>query len=71
MAGDVSTVKSGTRAVTVYATEALDNQEMLLGDFQVAGVTGVTAANLPAINQVLSTKAPADSDTNPKLQAIV
>jgi hypothetical protein len=44
---------------------------MLLTDFQVAGITGVTAANLAAINQVLSTKTVTDSDTNPKLQAIV
>jgi hypothetical protein len=71
MSGDVSTVKSGVRTLTVYATEALGNVDMTLSDFAQAGVTGVSADNLASVNQVLSTKSSAGTDTNPKLQAIV
>ena len=69
--GDVSTVKSGVRTLTVYATEALGNVDMTLADFAQAGVTGVTSDNLGSVNQVLSSKSSADTDTNPKLQAII
>jgi len=71
MPTDRSTVKSGVRTMTVYATEALANVEMTLNDFVQAGVTGVTAANLAAVNEVMRHKALSDTDTNPKLQSVV
>jgi len=71
MPGDLPTVKSGVRTMTVYATEALANVEMMLNDFVQAGVTGVTAANLAAVNEVMRHKALSDTDTNPKLQSVV
>jgi hypothetical protein len=68
---DVSTIKSGVRTLTVYATAALGDVSMRLADFEQAGVTGVTANNIAAINQVLSTKASSDTNSNPKLQTVV
>ena len=54
-----------------YADDSVNNPAPTVQDYADAGITGVTADKLPAINEIIDSKAKTEADSEDEIQAIV